>query len=272
MIDRPCRVIGSGGHVVGMVSFDCEEPGDDFSADVLVDHLMESPEPHRFLSRDTTILEAVGIVCASNETVYYVMHTNKVVGTLSYGDLFKPLGRLAFLALALEIEDQALRLCQSATNSDVCWRSLADSRKDKAIKLFKLRYARDPEIEPDNKSVLRESHHILRLIECTTLIDKARMIWNQKLIAPTTETNVLGFFHKLQTVRDQFAHPGSDGPPAELSREKFGQFINAAKSMLTSLRESMQAHENAEMAKFEAAIKAITAESPTATATGAGKS
>jgi hypothetical protein len=242
--DGPSRVIGSDGHVVGMLSFN-----DVMSWNVLetsdpvfiVDQIVENIEPHRFLSRDTTILDAVDLFSTSGETHYYVIHTNKIVGTLCFSDLFKPLGRLAFLALALEIEDRALRLCQSKSNRDSCWRCLADGRKTKAIELFKRRYVCDPKVEPDPRP--SERPDILRLIECTELVDKATMIWKQKLISPSTGADVLGVFNKLKIVRDQCAHPGRDGPPNELSNnEAFARFINAAKSMHASLRESMRAH------------------------------
>ena len=111
----PCRVIGSDGNVVGMLSFNdvmaCNATGsDETSSDetsdpvFIVDQIVENIEPHRFLSRDTTILDAVELFSASSETHYYVIHTNKIVGTLCFSDLFKPLGRLTFLALALEID------------------------------------------------------------------------------------------------------------------------------------------------------------------------
>jgi hypothetical protein len=240
--DSPSRVIDSDGHVVGMLSFNDVMAWSATSDDAfMVDQIMENIEPHRFLSRDTTILDVVDLFSTRSETHYYVIHTNRIVGTLWFNDLFKPLGRLAFLALALEIEDQALRLCQSKSNRDACWRSLAEGRKTKAIELFKRRYACDPKVEGDPKPLERPD--ILRLIECTQLVDKATMIWKQKLISPTTGADVLGVFNKLRIVRDQCAHPGRDGPPNELSNnEAFARFINSAKAILASLRDSMQAH------------------------------
>jgi hypothetical protein len=253
--DNPSRVINADGHVVGMLSFNDVMSYDVFYDEEMmeredevhdpyqfVDDIMDNIEPHRFLSSHTTILDAVELFCGDKQTCYYVISVNKIIGTLCYGDLFKPLGRLAFLALALEIEDQALKLCQSASSRDGCWQSLPDGRKRKAIDLFNRRYGAEPDLEPDPKSLFPKGPDILRLIECTELVDKATMIWKQKLINRGTGADVLGVFNKLKILRDRCAHPGRDGPPTELSKENLAHFINAARSMRSSLRDAMQAH------------------------------
>ena len=138
-----------------------------------------------------------------------------------YRDLFKPLGRLAFLALALEIEDQALKLCQSVPINEQCWFSITDPRKRKALDLFKLRYEREPELKADkgygiswslNRLVagLPQLPDVSLLIGCTTLIDKARMIWKQQLVDANTLKDVLGFFPPVEqnsgSMRTSFQH------------------------------------------------------------------
>jgi len=147
------------------------------------------------------------------------------MGTTS---LFHPLGRLAFLALALEIEDLALSLCQFAPVRERCWLSISDNRRCKAIDLFKLRYKHEPIQKRD----------IDRLIGCTNLGDKASMIWKQQLITPATRAEVLGSFRKLREIRDQCAHPGADG--TLLAKEELAHFVSSANRMRSSLRESMQ--------------------------------
>jgi hypothetical protein len=67
-----------------------------------------------------------------------VIRRNEIVGVLFYKDLFKPLGRLAFLALALEIEDLALRLCQATSVIEDCWQSISENRRRKAAELLNL--------------------------------------------------------------------------------------------------------------------------------------
>ena len=117
--------------------------------DPFVSDVMKEIQPSEFLSSSTTILDAVQIFSTRDDARYfYVLDVNNIVGVVFYSDLFRPLGRLAFLALALEIEDQALSLCQSASLNEKCWQCISDSRKQKAIELFRYRHKREPEFEP----------------------------------------------------------------------------------------------------------------------------
>ena len=141
------RVINSEGATVGLLRVSSSEICDEekyYSGDEIVGKIMERVAPNELLSSNTTILDAVEIFGKKSDDYFYVIHINEVIGILRYGDLFKPLGRLAFLALALEIEDQALKLCQSASSRDRCWASLSENRKRKARKLFRDRYGRRP--------------------------------------------------------------------------------------------------------------------------------
>ncbi|MGE0118972.1 MAG: CBS domain-containing protein [Dongiaceae bacterium] len=227
-LNNPSRVIDSNGQMVGILWFEnwgLEEEEADPDASI-VDDVMERPEP--FLSSDTTIVDAVELFGSTDSEVFYVIHINRVIGVLRYNDLFHPLGRLAFLALALEIEDLALGLCQFAPVREDCWQSISDNRKSKAIDVFKRRYGGEPNPKRD----------VARLIECTNLVDKANMIWKRQLIAPASRADVLGFFHRLKEIRDQCAHPGVYG--ALLAKEKLAHFVSSANRMRGSLRESMQ--------------------------------
>ena len=238
-LNNPSRVIDNAGDLVGILWFEdwCDSESEPPSDDAIptVDDFLEPLEPHEYLSSATTILEDVELFSAKRNAFFYVIHVNEVVGILRYRDLFRPLGRLAFLALALEIEDQALRLCQSASLRERCWLSIPDNRKRKAIELFKLRHKREPKPAQGGSFV-----EIMGLIECTNLVDKATMIWKQRLVTPATRTEVLGFFSDLRKIRDQCAHPGRDREL--LSRKELPRFINSAKCMRNSLRESMQSH------------------------------
>src|SRR5262249_46005205 len=147
-----------------------------------IEDVMRPLDPNELLSSSTTILDAVEMFGNKPNEYFYIIHTNKIIGVMFYRDLFRPLGRLAFLALALEIEYQAIKLCQSIPISEKCWLSISDSRRRKALDLFKLRYEREPELEGyDPLARLVASLPLLPdvslLIGCTTLIDKAHMIW-----------------------------------------------------------------------------------------------
>jgi hypothetical protein len=248
--NNPSRVINNDGDVVGMLwhsNYAGEEYGN-YADETTIDEVMERVEPYNeYLSSATTILDAVDLFGTKRNEYFYVTHVNEIVGVLRYSDLLHPLGRLAFLALALEIEDHALKLCQSASINEKCWLSLPDHRKHKAIELFKLRYGREPKLKDDARKrwtdifpLGRNISDIGLLIECTNLVDKATMIWNQKLITAATRADVLGFFKTLRIIRDRCAHPG--GEEAFIPREGLAHFVNSAKSMRSSLRESMQTH------------------------------
>jgi hypothetical protein len=259
------RVIASDGSVTGIIWFedylhhrpDGERPpveDDEMLSDV--EEVMQGFEPNELLSSDTTILDAVEIFGSKSNKYFYVLHINQIVGVIFYSDLFKPLGRLAFLALALEIEDQALRLCQSASINERCWLSLPENRRCKAIELFIQRNGREPNQNADAREFVpdtelgefaylantlgrptRRSRDIELLIGCTPLVDKATMIWKQKLITSATGAEVLGFFKELNAIRDQCAHPG--GEETLIPKERLSDFVKLAKRMRNSLRESM---------------------------------
>jgi hypothetical protein len=233
--NNPSRVVDSDGRVLGVLWFDHWAGADDWDEQLesdkekfeFVDEVMECPKPHEFLSADTTILDIVELFGRNDDAIFYVTHINQIIGILRYSDLFRPLGRLAFLALALEIEDLALSLCQFQPVREQCWLSLSKGRKRKARSLFKLRYGRKA-----------KPHEIDRLIECTQLTDKASMIWNQKLVVADTRAEVLRFFNVLRKIRDACAHPGTEGPL--LPKEKLAHFVASAKRMRSSLLGSMQ--------------------------------
>lgn len=120
-------------------------------SETTIEGVMQPLEPNELLSSSTTILDAVEIFGSKPNRYFYVIHINEIVGVLFYRDLFKPLGRLAFLALALEIEDQALSLCQSVPINEKCWLSISENRRYKATDLFKRRYGREPKLQGDER-------------------------------------------------------------------------------------------------------------------------
>ncbi len=238
-INHPSRVITPDGDVKGIVWFEDYAQLDDDEGGTTIDEVMEPLEPNELLSSSTTILDAVEIFASKPNRFFYVLHINEIIGVIFYRDLFKPLGRLAFLALALEIEDQAFRLCQSMPINERCWQSIADTRRRKALDLFKLRYGREPKLTEDEGGhdlvfLPRPPSDISLLIGCTNLVDKAHMIWKQ------SRKDVLGFFHELKEIRDRCAHPSTE--EELLPRDRLAHFVNSAKRMRDSLRVSIETH------------------------------
>jgi hypothetical protein len=165
---------------------------------------------------------------------FYIIHGNQVVGYLLYRHLFHPVGRLAFLALALEIEEQALRLCQHLPFREDAWKALSDSRRCKAIEIFRHRYGCEP--HPLNE--------VDRLIDCTQLVDKATIIWKMKLTSPaSSRSELLRFFENLRKIRDFCAHPQrSSSDDGLIPKQKLADFINDAKSMRDRLNDALHTH------------------------------
>jgi hypothetical protein len=143
----PSRVVDLDGNVIGIIRYE----NIDLAAERPVEAAMGGLDPNQLLSSTTTIVDAVELFGGRSNAYLYITHFNEVVGVLFYRDLFKPLGRLAFLALVLEIEGQALRLCDYAPIRERCWLSLSDSRRRKAIQVFKLRHVRDPRLKRDSR-------------------------------------------------------------------------------------------------------------------------
>jgi hypothetical protein len=244
-LNHPSRVVTPDGSVTGIVWFGDYARLEDESEPV-IESVMQPMEPDELLSSSTTILDAVEIFGRKPNRYFYVIHINGIIGVLFYRDLFKPLGRLAFLALALEIEDQALKLCQSEPLNEKCWLSISETRRHKALEIFKRRYGRDPKLPGDGKApeedlifLPRAPSDLSLLIACTQLVDKATMIWKQKLVTPGTRTEILGLVNDLKEVRDQCAHPG--GQEELVPKERLAHFVNTAKRMRGGLLESIQA-------------------------------
>jgi hypothetical protein len=143
LLNYPSRIIEENGDVKGIIWCGRVDVTEQEGSN-LVDDFAENLEPHELLSSSTTVLDAVELFGTKENRYFYVIQRNKIVGILFYRDLFKPLGRLAFISVALEIENMALKLCQTPENSERCWHSISDNRKRKAFELFKARYKREP--------------------------------------------------------------------------------------------------------------------------------
>jgi hypothetical protein len=243
-MNHPSRIVEPDGDLRGILWFENSANAYGIDEPDVVDDIAEHPQPNELISSNTTVIDAVELFGARGNHYFYVIHRNDIVGVLFYRDLFKPLGRLAFLALALEIEDQAVRLCQASSINERCWLSLSANRKEKAVDLFRRRYKREPIMDEKGRSmtIMRGPNRIVSdlntLIECTHLSDKATMIWKQKLISGATQADVLGFFNDLKEVRDQCAHPGSDDEL--VPKDQLAGFVHSARRMRHSLKQTSE--------------------------------
>jgi CBS domain len=266
--NNPARVVDSDGNTIGVVWFDdYAEAGTYFQGGneegpKFIDDVMQRLEPNRLLSSGTTILDAVQLFTAKDSRYFYVIDINEIVGVVSYEDLFKPVGRIAFFSLALEIEDLALRLCQLPKFRESCWLSIPGKRQQMSISFFQLRFSRKPRLATEVRNRIPDieirnltdveseqlvskffsdphrQSDVLRLIACTQLVDKATMIWKQTLITDRSKSDILGFFEELRKVRDNCAHPGHDD--LLLAQDRLAEFVSSAMRMRKCLQEALQ--------------------------------
>jgi hypothetical protein len=266
LYNNPARIIDSEGNLIGVAWFEDyydEAPWDE-NGPYFIDDVKRELEPNCLLSSSTTIFDAVVLFTENDRRYFYVIDVNKIVGVLFYEDLFRPIGRIAFLSLALEIEDLALRLCKSSRFRESCWSSISENRKHLSLGFFQQRYSRKPQLSKEVREAIPSleirdlteeikegtkwwagpgQSDINRLIACTQLKDKATMIWKNKLITGRSKTDLLGFFDELKDVRDTCAHPGHDD--SILSQDRLAEFVSSAMRMRKSLQEAIRSAEEA---------------------------
>lgn len=235
--EDPSPIIGQDG-TVGIVWFE------DIDTEVTsLGEAMERLSPNQFLPATTTILDAIELFTAGNRNYYFVLHKDDITGVLYFSDIFKPLGRLAFLALALQIEQLALRLCQISGVCERCWKSLPPRRQRKAREQYQRRFG-CPAGRISGKNITPKVRRVIRsIVGCTYLVDKANMIWKCKLIPSATRSSVLGFFSTLEEIRNLCAHPSAESDLVEaLPRERMGEFVRNARKMQGDLKKSFSYH------------------------------
>ena len=229
----PCPVANANGDLVGILDFGDYAELDPLD-DPFVDDVMHLLAPWQFLSSSTTVLDVVELFPRTTNQPFYIIHGNQIVGYLLYRHLFHPAGRLAFLALALEIEEQALRLCQHPQFREGAWKALSENRRGKAIEIFRRRYGCEPHPRKE----------IDKLIDCTQLVDKATIIWKMKLTSPaSSRSELLGFFENLRKIRDLCAHPQRSSSDDDLiPKQRLSEVVSNAKSMRDRLSDALISH------------------------------
>ncbi len=75
------------------------------------------------------------------------------------------------------------------------------------------------------------------LIECTTFIDKAKMIGKCKLLVDWGRDKLDSILNRAEQVRNACAHPAENGRLAAiLPRERFGNFLKDCRRLIESIR------------------------------------
>jgi hypothetical protein len=183
--------------------------------------LCECMEPIRgdiLISSDTPLLEAIRVVCRSNDFIFLVLKGNRFVGWLHYDHFYKLPFRMCLFSLLIDLEEMLLKIAKSDSISFL--EKLPDTRLDKAKEIYKYRqYSLNKEgKEFDSK-----------LIECTAFCDKFIMLRKNAAIVQEFPSINSKFGDKAEDIRNDIAHPKAEKSGAlPLKKEKLILFIEWA--------------------------------------------
>ena len=189
----------------------------------LVGDCMEVILPAAIISANTPALYAVKLLAQGQRELYFVLHRDEFVGTLTFSCLSKPLFRICLLALTLELEQAALDLLMLGANES--WAALGENRRTKAIEVYQLRFRRSP----DSKRL-----PVVNLLECTCFADKGQLLRKRSLLSQEMAAIVKSHFAKAEKIRNMCAHPGSDDLGVA-DRVEFAEFVRITLTLIHDL-------------------------------------
>ena len=195
--------------------------------------LCECMEPIRgsiLISSDTPLLEAIRVVCRSNDFIFLVLKGNQFIGWLCYNHFHKLPFRMCLFALLIDLERMLLELTKS--NPTLFLRNLNDNRLDKAKKIYKNR----------GFSLNKESKEFdSKLIECTEFCDKFVMLREIPEIVQKCPNIINKFRNTAEDIRNYVAHPkGEKSELLPVKKEKLIPFIEWAKELREQLDNYVQ--------------------------------
>jgi hypothetical protein len=188
------------------------------------------------VSADFSLLDAAQLL-SSKHGYLFILEGEKITGYITYKDIFRLPGVLCIFALMIELEAACLNLCHAF--AEQCWSALSQTRKDKAVEVWKKRVAHPKEMDELSQRV--ELHGAKALtdsfIECTMFIDKAKMIGKCKLLIDWGRDKLDSIFNRAEQVRNACAHPAEIGRlESILPRERFGDFLRNCRQLIESIR------------------------------------
>lgn len=201
-----------------------------------INQAMEPLEPSDMLSADTSLYRATELFSKSHKSHYYVLNENEVLGILRFSDLSKPTGRLAFIALALETEALALKLCQHPNTRGNCWAQLPKKRQKKLIDFCKTAHNHiTDEVKYSNPT----PSQLKTLIDATSIRDKATMISKCQLVESEHREDILNWFEHLKEIRDACVHVREEVKLSTLlDQKRVINFVNAVKKLHTPMQQA----------------------------------
>jgi hypothetical protein len=180
------------------------------------------------VSGDAKYLELADLFAQqSSRFLYFVLEGTKITGTVSFGDLFCPLGRLCLFSLVLHLEKEAEELCKH--KAETCFNVLSEGRQEKAHEVLAKCFASSKH----NSGVEKYRG----LIESTTFIDKGKMLGKAQLINNKSRNEIESVFAAAEKVRNSCAHNRSEFQVLGLTsnrkeRRNLSTFIHKTQEMI----------------------------------------
>lgn len=188
----------------------------------------------KVISANTPLLEAIKIFSENQQSFYFILKSNQLLGWLNYTDFYKLPFRLCLYALLINLEKMMLDIAESSPL--IAIKFLPSGRLEKAKKLYDDRgYSKDK----------NGKETTAKLLECTTFIDKISIMrkWKSvRLAIPALDDELYKIAEKL---RNELAHPRMEEQSLLLlPKEKILPFINWADEFCQQMNIYLEGNEN----------------------------
>jgi len=190
--------------------------------------LCECMEPIRgsiLISSDTPLLEAIRVVCRSDDFIFLVLKGNQLIGWLYYNHFHKLPFRMCLFSLLIDLEGMLLKIIKYDPTSFL--EKLPPGRLDKAKEIYKNR----------RHSLNKESkEYNSKLIECTQFCDKFTMLRKNLEIVQKFQSINSKFGDEAEKIRNNIAHPNEEKSGVlPIEKEKLIPFIEWAEELRQQL-------------------------------------
>ena len=212
-----CSLVFEGGKVIG-----CLKVHDLHAAETRkLSRLAHKIDPLTLISSDMSAIAFATLCCESDVPLFFVLDGNRLIGTVSYSDLYSAPFRLCLFGLTLQLEEAALFVLQQ--NPDLSINSLSDGRKAKASEVATLR---------SGKTAASTTRF---LVGCTTFIDKFTMLSKTTELVGFEKKQLREIFSSAERVRNYCAHPDGDDRNSAIEKKDLKSFMDATIALIIAL-------------------------------------
>ncbi|MBN1351362.1 hypothetical protein JXJ21_18235 [candidate division KSB1 bacterium] len=210
--------------IIGWIGFDMLE-----SSKTLYE-CMEPINGDILISSDTPLLEAIHTVCCRSDSIYLVLKGNRFIGFLEYSHFHKLPFRMCLFALLIDLEKLMLEITKLDPISFL--KNLSEGRLNYAKKIYGYRGF---SLNEENKE------YDSKLIDCTTFIDKFKMLIKNPVIIQKCPNIKSNFTNIAEKIRNSIAHPeGKESGLLPIKREELLPFIQWAEELQIQLHNHVQ--------------------------------